>query len=157
MPLSYRIKVNKTGLLFPYECLGSNHGYYISNFSGKAFELLVRSILENRSLKEKIFKKLNLLDVNYDVETYWDNKNQIDLVVEHKTDRVTRIIECKWLSNTVSMNSHLIQQLINKQYPLPQGYLRKNYLVLSQNCSKPMLKASKEFDVGIITLEDLFE
>ena len=88
-PLEKRIKRNSKGLLFSEACISSNSGYYIPNFSGKAFELLVRYILENSvNFTEKIFHTLLIANPNYRVLDYWDKTCQIDLLVESKDDRL---------------------------------------------------------------------
>ncbi len=155
-PLEARIKNNTHGLLFPYECLVSHHGYYIPRFSGGAFELLIRYILESKSLVENIFKKLQLVDENYTVETYWDTHTQIDLIVQHTKDRMVRIIECKWLSDTIDKSSNYISELLSKNYSTPSKYNKKYFLALSQECSKDFKTSAHQKGIEIIQLEDLF-
>ncbi|MBL6991605.1 MAG: AAA family ATPase [Bacteriovoracaceae bacterium] len=155
-PLAYRIQSNKSGLLFPYECIQSNRGFYIPNFSGKAFELLVQYILESRSLAENIFKKLLLSDPNYSISTYWDKYTQIDIVVEHSVDRISRIIECKWVSSSGNLPSKAVDSVVSKKFPTPTTNSRKNYLVYSLKTSATILAKNEKSGVGCIFIDDLF-
>ncbi|MBF0107233.1 MAG: AAA family ATPase [Deltaproteobacteria bacterium] len=156
--LTIKIKKNKSGLIFPYDCIGSHAGYYIPSFTGPAFELLVRDILENKmNTTPNIFKKLSLLDENYKVGSYWQvNKSQIDLVVEHKTDRESRLIECKWVSQNSLLDAGLFTELKTKDYPRPSGYKKSCYLITSGPISTAVKQRAHESSVGIVTLEDLF-
>lgn len=155
-PLRNKIQKNTSALLFPCEVLRSKKGFYIENFSGKAFELLIRSILETRSLKERIFKKLLLKDPDYSVETYWDEKTQVDLIVEHPRDRLSRVIECKWVTETSPALSWIEEVKQKKYEPVPH-LKRKNYLMLSKKMSPSYVEKSKKSGVVGIALEDLFE
>lgn len=156
-PLRNKIQKNTSALLFPCEALRSKKSFYIETFSGRAFELLVRTILENRSLKENIFKKLLLKDPDYSVATYWDENTQIDLVVEHEQDRVTRVIECKWTGQSAGRNhKKWVTQVKAKKYPLKEKRTRRNYLVISEKPSASFKTWAKKNRVGIIQLEDLF-
>lgn len=154
-PLKRRIGSNVNALLFPCAALKSSKGYYIENFSGKAFELLVRYILEERSLKEEIFKKLLLKDPDYSVGTFWNQESQIDLIVEHPRDRIFRVIECKWASSP-SIPLSWIEETVNKKYAPPQNFLRKNYLVISQHSRSSFLEKAHKEKVGVVELKDLF-
>lgn len=155
-PLQTKIKGNTKGLLFPYACLQSNTGFYIPNFSGKAFELLIRCILENKNRREgRIFERLQLLDENYNVSTYWDKHTQIDLIVEHHKDRLTRILECKWISSKVDRSAEYINELLSKSYPVLEGFTKKYFLVLSQDVSKSFRECAEEKNIGLINLSDL--
>ena len=153
-PLRNKILNNTSSLLFS-EVLRSKKGFYIENFSGKAFELLLRFILDNRSLKERLFKKLLLKDPDYSIDTYWDEKTQIDLIVEHPQDRLSRIIECKWTTG-VSPASTWIEEVNKKNYQPPPSFKRKNYLMLSQKVTSAYAARCKKSDIQVMTLEDLF-
>lgn len=158
-PLQKRIEKNQTGLLFPYSCLSSNTGYYIPNFSGEAFELLVRTILEERDIHQhSIFKKLNILDENYEVLTYWDQTSQIDLLVEHNKDRQLRLLECKWLSQPITIDSYrYFEEILKKKFPIYSYQSISYYLILSQGWSKGFEQEAYKWGIGLIGLESLFD
>lgn len=155
-PMKNRIQKNTSALLFSQDVLCSN-GFYVENFSGKAFELLVRSVLENRSLCESLFRKMLLKDPDYSLETYWDDATQIDLAVENKRDRITRIIECKWTDQTAGRNLKTwVNQLAAKKYPLQENQTRKNYLVISEKTKASFQTATRKNGVVLVGLSDLF-
>lgn len=156
-PLQAKVSENKSGLLFPCEILSKN-GYYIPNFSGKAFELLIRYQLENFSLykKSKLFKKLMLVDSDYQVMTYWNDETQVDLIVEHKLDRVSRIIECKWINEMPHAKADsLIDEILAKKYEPPAGFTKKYFLILATKPSTEFMASAKARGVSVISLEDL--
>lgn len=156
-PLKNKIQKNTSALLFPCEVLRFQKGFYIENFSGKSFELLVQSVLERRILAEKIFRKLSLHDPDYSLGTYWDEQTQIDLVVEHKLDRIVRIIECKWTDSSARKNYKAwVNQLIQKKYPLSENMIRRNYLVISERASAPFKSWAQKNRVGLVEIDDLF-
>ncbi|MES2614544.1 MAG: ATP-binding protein [Bdellovibrionota bacterium] len=148
------IKYNAKGLLFPYTAINSNKGYYIENFSGQAFELLIRSLLEDkRHLNLNIFKKLLLIDANYEVLDWWNKESQVDLIVEHKKDNISRIIECKWAYHE---DKNWIEGVSHKKYAPPAKFKKMFVLVVSCKPSAAFLKQAKEKNVVVVTLEDLF-
>lgn len=155
-PLKGRINENIKGLLFPYACLTSQKGYYIPNFSGKAFELLVRFVLESPFLFKKapIFEKMRLLDHDYKVATYWDQTTEVDLIVEHAHDRISRLIECKWVSGPIDFDS-LVTEALSKNYMPPSGFIKKYFLCLSQKISGTLKQKALGRGISIIGLEEL--
>lgn len=156
-PLKNKIQKNTSALLFPCEVLRFQKGFYIENFSGKAFELLAQSVLERRSLREGIFRKLSLHDPDYSVSTYWDEKTQIDLVVDHRLDRITRIIECKWTDASAGKNyKDWVSQLLQKECPLEKNFVRKSYLIVSEKATAPFRTLAHTNRVGLVELDDLF-
>ncbi|MBF0104731.1 MAG: AAA family ATPase [Deltaproteobacteria bacterium] len=153
-PLSNRIKTNMRGLIFPAETGLSGRGYYIPNFSGGAFELLIRYILEQRqNLTKPFFKKLMLKDENYQVLDYWDATTQIDLVVEHPRDRLSRIIECKW----GPCQTAWIDEIISKNYNPPRFFSKKYFLVLGEEPTQAFLDLARQRDVVVVTIADFFD
>lgn len=144
---------NEKNLIFPCEVLQSNTKLYIPNFSGKAFELLVRHVLENsKDLLEAIFSKLLLKDFDYEVLDYWDKQTGIDLVVEHRKDRLSRIIECKWGSSDINW----INELLGKIYNPPEHYRKKYVLISSERLTKGFTVKAKSLDITLVSIEDLF-
>lgn len=157
-PLKERIRQNDKSLLFPYEALQSKSGYYIPNFSGTAFEKLLRHCIESGiKFYPGLYEKMQLTDENFVIGDYWDESTQIDLIVEHKKDRISRVIECKWKDEKNINIESLCKEIINKQYIPPKGYTRVNYLFLSYTPTKAALAKCKKNKVRVITLRDLFE
>jgi AAA+ ATPase superfamily predicted ATPase len=156
-PMQHQIRANRDALLFPYHCLGSQSGYYIPGYSGECFELLVLETLRRRELHIPIMQKLRLLDQNFEVGTYWkDKETQVDIVVEHAGDRESRILECKWVNHSLALSSNLLAALLNKKYPAPKDYRTRYFLLSSQTLSAGLLQALREQSVEIFSLEDLF-
>jgi uncharacterized protein len=148
-----KIKRNEKGLLFPYEVLQSQTKFYIPNFSGKAFELLVRHVLEtSKDFSETIFAKLLLRNSDYEILCYWNKQTEIDLIVEHRKDRLSRIIECKWGSPDTSW----INELLGKIYNPPEHYHKKYVLISSETLTKPFMVKAKALDITLVSIEDLF-
>lgn len=152
-----KIENNVKGLLFAQLFHGQQNQYYIPTFSGKAFEMLVRSILLKKDdLSANIFTLLNLVDCDYEILDYWDSQTQIDLIVEHKKDRIARIIECKW----VGLDNHALAQYVRetkqKKYTPIAKYSLQYFLIISKNISNEIKSKALKNGVTIITLADLF-
>lgn len=157
-PIKERIQQNDKSLLFPYETLQSKSGYYIPNFSGAAFENLLRHCLEaGIKFYPQLYDKLQLADENFEIGEFWNESTQIDLIVEHKKDRISRVIECKWKDEKNISIEKLCKEVIDKQYSPPKGYTRVNYLFLSYTPTKAALEKCKKNKVRVIALQDLFE
>ncbi|MBF0105062.1 MAG: AAA family ATPase [Deltaproteobacteria bacterium] len=109
-----QIRQNDHALIFPVEADLSRQGLYMPNFSGKAFELFIRYLFESGEiLKTKFARKILLTSPGYEVRDYWDRQQQIDLIVEHQRDRLSRIIECKWQDYRPAW----IDETLSKKYP----------------------------------------
>lgn len=156
-PLTHQILQNVgNDLVFPHRYIGSKSGYYIPEYSGEAFELLVRTILERRE-DQLIIQKLNLRDPNYLIDSfYMPGVRQVDLIVTSHADREIRLIECKWLADTKRVNSQLFQSVAKKTTPLPKGYSLSRHVVLSKSSDEGLIARGRELGVGVIGLEDLF-
>ncbi len=154
-----QIRKNIRANLFQ-KCLGSKTGYYIENFSGKAFELLVQWVLEQKlspPSKEPILKKLGLTEDPYEVGHFWeDGKTQIDLVIENSGDRESRLLELKWINKPADLSSTYIEQVREKQYSPPKGWTISYHLLTSKPASAPLKKKAKAERVQILELSDLF-
>jgi uncharacterized protein len=163
-PLDSRIRANERGLIFPAEVLGSNQGYYIRDFSGQAFELLIASVLargcNNEAARtQPIFDKLGLRSGPYEWGTYWQaGRSQIDLVVVGLHDREIRIIEAKWISRKVGAMADFPEQALRKQYSVGgrRAWPRSHYLVLSKGHTAAFGQRASAQGVQIIELEDLW-
>ena len=164
-PLSPRIRNNlHEGMLFTDVVVTSNSGYYIPNFSGKSFELLVTQLLNLGKFNldhriTPIFSLLTLKQISYEVMTYWiPNKTQIDIVLYSKEDREVRIIECKWLSSKPGSTTDYATETVKKNFPnIPKDWLRSNWLMLSCAPSEAFVIEGKKNAVSILTLDDLFQ
>ncbi|MDC0358760.1 ATP-binding protein [Oligoflexia bacterium] len=156
--MEHAIRLNTTGgQLFRCQ-IGSNAGYYIKDFSGKAFEHLIISILENRAQQSpKVFGILDLSGNQYRVGTYWEKGvTQIDIIVEDDTDRETRIIEAKWVSEKTDASASYVQQVRRKKYSPPEDYCVRHFLALSRGFTSGFESMAESKGVKIIQLEDLF-
>lgn len=148
-----KITRNEKGLLFPCDVLQSNTKFYIPNFSGKAFELLVRHVLESsKDSSEAIFDKLLLRDSDYEILAYWNRQTEIDLVVEHAKDRLSRVIECKW----GNPNMDWISQVLGKIYNPPEHYRKMFVLISSEKLTRGLIAKAKSLDITLVSIEDLF-
>ncbi len=156
-PTEAKIRNNTAGLLFPQVFQNNNNGYYIPDFSGKAFELLIRSILERKSAPDpKIYPLLLLIDNEFDVLDYWDKTIQIDLLVEHHKDRISRVIECKWINSNNNESLQYINAILSKEYKPPGSYIVKHYLIISKAPSVKLSAQAEKAGVKVIGLEALF-
>lgn len=163
-PLEARIRANERGLLFPAEALTSRAGYYIPAFTGKAFELLLTTLLEQGQIDEsrrnpRLFSKLGLEAGRYRVGTYWDpGTTQIDLVVEGLDDREVRIIEVKWIGREPDASSNLLDQVCGKDHhpSEPGSWRTSRYLALSREGTEGFRAEAKARGVRLIGLGDLF-
>jgi hypothetical protein len=164
LPLESRIRSNERGLLFPAEVIASREGYYIPDFSGRAFELLIADVLEQGrdSISRRtptIFDKLSLRGGGYQCGTYWDpGVTQVDLVVVGEDDRELRIIEAKWISRSVDAGSPFPGQILEKRFGLGErdSWRRSHHLVLSAGHSPGFAQRARERGIGVIELRDLF-
>lgn len=152
-----RIQRNtKNDLLFSKVIEASPQGYYISNFTGPIFELIVQTILETSiDRNESIFRKLQLKNCDFEVGFHWDKKVQFDLIIYNASDRVLRFIECKWtrdreqIVNTIKTFSLRIS-LLNLDVPYQQA------LCLSHKPSVSITNIAEKENVILITPKDLY-
>lgn len=131
-----KIKANQKALIFTNYCLKSQHGYYIEGYTGYMFERLIRAVLNSRSLKEKIFSILDLRDEDYIVSQFWDKDHQLDLIVDHGRDRVSRAIEIKWITEKNIDLTKIEHELSEKNYPVTTYFQRKNYIIVPDSRKK---------------------
>ncbi len=148
------IKANDDELIFSLYALQAKSGYYISNFSGHAFELFIEVCLRNFH-DTPIHRLLSLSTPDFTVGSYWDKTQEIDLIVEGHTDRISRIIECKWADNTSNI-TQLTETLQQKQYDLPKGFRRKDFLIASHPFRDKQKKKSRAQGVELAGVDDLF-
>lgn len=163
-PLRAAILGNCDKLLFSEKVLASTAGYYIPGFTGKAFELLLASLVREGSADDSartphVFEKLGLRTGNYTSGTYWDRwSTQIDLIIESPGDRDVRIVEAKWISKASSVKTEFIDEVLaKKHYPRTTGdWTYSHYVALSKPGTKGFYKKAKRLGVGVIELADLF-
>ena len=137
-------------------------GYYIKNFTGKAFELVIRKIIE-RNLPARINKLLSIDNLfNYEIGSYWKTENifgnQIDLVVDSDEDRTTRLIEAKWLNGKVGIEKgNAVEQVLGRNFPNRKGHNIRRFVVASSGFTVEAMTLAKENNVTLIQLEDMFD
>ena len=164
-PLSPRIRNNlNEGMLLTDVIVTSNNGYFVQNFSGRSFEMLVAQLLElgKSNLSQRstpMFSAFSLKQISYEVSTYWmAGRTQIDIVLSSKEDREVRIIECKWLSSKLGSTTNYVMDVVRKNFPnIPKQWHRSNWLMLSRQPSSSLVKEAKENGVTVLTIDDLFE
>lgn len=132
------------------EILNKN-GYYIENFTGKAFENLIYHLIETGNVHSKFFKSLKISSYDFDVHTYNDDHSQFDVIVRSEKDRLVRVIECKWGKE----NKDEIESLCKKEFPMKSTDHRLNAIIKAVKPSSSYLAACKKAQVTVITLADL--
>lgn len=132
-PIEKKINANQNQLLFSQNYLTSDKGYYIPNYTGYMYEKLVRTIIEDRDMKRVVFKKLNLTDPDFVIKQHWDYEQQIDLIIEHKLDRISRALEIKWIPESKISPDKVLKTLAEKMYHMSPYYIRENYVVVSES------------------------
>jgi hypothetical protein len=150
-----RIQRNKNNdLIFSQILEASQSGYFIQDYTGHLFELLIQYILENsEDREENIFEKLQIKNCEYEIGFHWDKTVQFDLILHKSSDRIYRFIECKWtqdkdqILNSISTFSDRVSS-----FSVPHQMA----LCLNYNASTSILKAAKVANVTIISPEDLF-
>lgn len=154
-----RIRKNIRTNLFR-ECIGSKTGFYIENFTGKAFELMTEWVLARRMSpagREPILKKLSLQDDDFEVRHHWvEGETQVDVIIENEADRESRLLELKWVSSKADVGSGYIEQVREKEYSPPKGWTISYHLLMSSSVSAPMRKKARSQKVQVLGLSDLF-
>ncbi|MBF0360696.1 MAG: hypothetical protein HQK49_06780 [Oligoflexia bacterium] len=98
--------------------LQNKNSYYIPNFSGPAFEFLIKKILltenagDDFKAQKYLLDELGLPDNDIIIYDLLDGENDVDMVIEHKKDRKIILIECKWSKN-LTLVKEGIKQLEN--------------------------------------------
>lgn len=147
-PLKDQIQRNEKGLIFPNAIQLSKQGYYIPNFSGKAFELLIRIMLEEAYLNQnnKLIKQILPENTTYNIKDWWSKEQEIDLILENETERVSKIIECKW----GRFQQSYLKDLKEKHYPVSNKFNIKRTLIISD------FKKVHDKEVEVIDFQGLF-
>ncbi len=154
-PFESIIQHNQDQLIFTSKSLLSNAGYYMPNFSGHAFELLCQRVLEIGNLNTPLNRKLLLKTPGYTVGTFWDNSVEIDLVVEDNNDRISRLIECKWIDSNSKFSVHT-KEIKAKKYPTPTNFTQKRYLLAAYEVTDKQKQEASASGVDVLSLNDLF-
>jgi len=156
-PLSHRILENEKAMLFNGDVITSDNGYFIQNFTGKAFELLVFNFLEDRrNLNCRMFKKLRIENLDYKVGTYWKRKiSQVDLIIESHIDRESRIIEIKWINQRADISTPYIDQLKDKKYLPSSEYTVSRFLLCSRGFTQNFFQNVDE-NIHLMDINDLY-
>jgi hypothetical protein len=157
--LRSQIRDNERANIFS-NLLSSKEGYYIPEFSGPAFELLIESVIDRRaggSMQEGIFDKLGISEKGYDWGHCWEQgTTQVDLVVQSSRDRESRVLEAKWIARKADVTRGYLEEVRQKGYTPPRGYRLSFFLVISKPPTKGLREAARELEVQIVGLEDLF-
>lgn len=154
------IKNNTSGRLLFKNVL--KEGYYIKNFTGKAFELLISKIIKSGT-PVPINKKLSVANLEkYEVGPFWRtgdfDGNQIDIVVSSDEDRCTRLVEAKWTNKKVGIEpGNAIEQVLGREYPNPKGHKINRFVVSSSGFTAEAASFASKNRVGLIELDDLFD
>ncbi|MEQ1665770.1 MAG: DUF234 domain-containing protein, partial [Bdellovibrionales bacterium] len=146
-----RIQKNTSGKDLVFADLLNKNGYYIENFTGKAFENLMRYELEGPNPNAKLLKMLKLHHADFFVGTHSTKETQLDLVVLSDKDRLVRVLECKWGQENISE----IEQLCQKPCPLLPTQKRLNIIIKAQKPSQAYQKKCLFSDVLLITLDQI--
>jgi AAA+ ATPase superfamily predicted ATPase len=144
-PLAKKIKQNKKEILFKY----SSNKLYIENYTGPMFEKIIEELFANGTPADSLFRKLDLRSPLFDIETYWDKEQQIDLIINSHEDRRSLAFEIKWQILTYNETTSLLRTLAEKTYPISPYYTRENYVV----CIDTEKKLKPPF---VVTIDDLF-
>lgn len=147
------VRANSKGQQLTFDSVLNKKGYYIENFSGKAFEHLVRYLFEYNAPSSRLFKKLSLVDNDFELGSHCSRVSQIDLVLKHSRDRLVRIIECKWGAENVKE----IDALCHKAFPLEPTEHRMNVIIRSIPVSHAYEKKCRDNHVILLKLSDLFD
>ena len=149
-----KILRNKTeSILFASMLDASQKQLYIQNYTGPMFERLVQYILEcSEERNEKIFRKLHLENLNFEVGFHWDKTHQFDLIVQSNEDRVYRFLECKWTKDS----AQILQAIrIFKERVQGFDFPIQKVLCLNHEPGKAICEVAKKNDVCIVTPQDL--
>lgn len=142
-----KIRFNDSGLIFPSSVHLEN--YYIPDYSGSAFELSLRVLLNKHlSFDTSFRKKLLIRDHNYQLMYYWDKNNEIDLLIYSPEDRLLRLLECKW----GEWSYEHIAAVRLKTLPSPKGVTLKRFLITGSTRER---EAGND-DVSVLSIRDLY-
>jgi hypothetical protein len=154
------IKDNDSTQLFSKLCLQSKKFYFIPEFSGHAFEMLIQSVVNRdakRDFSEKVFEILQLKEPGYAVGNYLEHGiSEIDITISNPSDRGDRLIEAKWVADAKSITKDIIDAMLAKEYTPTKGYSVSNYLAISKCPSSAVIDYCQKNEVGLIGLKDLF-
>lgn len=156
------IKSNLDNSFMANELFPSHSAYYIPQFSGQAFERLVRYVVESSlSSKNPLFKSLFLPDVNFEIsfDHLQRNKNSnehhaTDILIYHPKDRTTRIIECKWTHNPQIIKDG-IEQLAMKSLNQENINVAK-FLITNCKLTPSLEKIAAKRSIKLLSLDTLF-
>jgi len=163
-PMESKIRGNTDGLLFSSDVVKSKNGFYIPDFTGKAFELLIADILrygcdDESQRRQGMYTRMSLKKGRYEWGTYWKHgETQIDLVAAGTDDRELRIIEVKWIGGTTPDASGLAKGVVSKLYDTGKwkSWRRSHYLVLSRKAGRTLTQQCAARGVMVVSIDDLF-
>ncbi len=159
VPLQRKIKNNLGNKLLFADILKSKSGYYIENYSGYAFERLIIKILEKHTdRKEKIFSLIGIQDCDYHVSNLSSKEIQIDIVIHNTSDRVIRLIECRWTQSSNSIielakNYEYRAQIFINKFNIKEPI--KKYIITNCALTSDTKQSINKSKVKILNLETL--
>lgn len=150
----YRRKIleNENQQLIFNTLIHSENGLSVLNYSGYAFEkFILRLLKKDQNRTESIFSELDIKNCDYQVGTYRDETKQIDIILNNCSDKLDRLIECRWTHNTTSI-LQLISDFSNKTISFEKS---RKYIIT--NCPltekiKIMAKNNKIKVIGLLSL-----
>lgn len=151
--LEQSVKSNQEGSnpIFPNRVI-TGKKFYVADFTGAAFERFVEFFFETAKPNSRVAQKINLYDKDFQIGAHKNPKSQIDVVINHKTDRIVRTIECKWGAESLK---HL-DEVCFKTFPLSSTQRRMNIIVTSYQPSQAYFRKAKYLGVKVLTLDDFF-
>lgn len=150
------IKSNVDQIIFTSKAFLGSSGFYIPGFSGHAFELLCQRLLMRKDIAIPLRNKMMLKTLDFKIGEYHDHDTQIDLIVEDPNDRISRIIECKWIDSSSKLSEHAAE-LQKKIYPLPANHSLRRYLLPAYAVDSKRVNKLLQEGIYVLSLDDLFE
>ncbi|MBK7961330.1 MAG: hypothetical protein IPK04_09070 [Bdellovibrionales bacterium] len=148
-----KILDNQSHSLLFENLLNSKQSLSLVNYSGYAFETFVSRLLrKDQNRNEAIFKSLDVKNCDYELGNFRNDSDQIDIILKACSDRMDRLIECRWTHDTSS-----ILQLINdlsKKMPFVER--SKKYIISNCPLTDKVKKTAQAHRIKMIPLSDLF-
>lgn len=136
--------------------------YYIPNFTGRAFEILIRNLFvcETNDSQKILLKQLGITDKKYQLFDSYDGTGSIDFFIEHKFLRLFYAIECKWTSSQKVLEEGIVQlQKFQEQQfrDNKSGFGLDLVLITNALCGKSVLQKARRNQIRIVELSKIFK
>lgn len=153
LKLEIQIRQNLKQLLFALQCLQSQKGYYMPNFSGLAFEMLIQNLVETDL--SGFAHKLGILNDKFDVYRHIKVKNkEFDLILKSDLSREIKLIQIKWISD--SMDIKVAEDIAKVEFPDQKNYKINKYIISSHPTSKVFKDFCRKENIYLLSIKDLF-